>query len=625
MGTTPMRDWVRGRLTGRLDRDRLLREAALPASVADLIETVVRRTRLWRSEKVEVTRELIAHFRDGLAAGAAADQLIADFGEPGRSAKLIRRAKRRNRPLPWRAMIYTRNGIGLLLLALIAIYGVLAARYFSGRPTISRDYLAELNAPARAVPEADRAWSLYRQGMFLLPPVPPGYDKVAGMLDDLEPRDPRREPSIAYLRACAPALEKFAEAAAKPVLGTIISHDPDTELEAHWARLEGRTPAVSPPGRPDMGLVSVLIPSLGKFRSIARIVAADAQLAAIDRDPARVERDLRTLMGLSDHLTENPFLIGQLTGLALASLASEQVMHQVDRWPGLLADDQLRDLAHRLASVSHGEFRVHLAGELAFFDDTMQRLYTDDGHGDGRIAAGALHRARSIMTPEWPSGDSEFTAEDMFGPVVMGMTAGRAAVTRLQRSLVAEAQAFGDRKMWERGEPEVTSAIVELADDPISKARYWPAIMLMPAFDRLPATADVTTQRRDAALTAIALELSRRRTGEFPPSLDTLTPGLLPQLPPDQFDGQPIKYALLNGRPVLYSVGVDRKDDGGRPPAGPSTAESAWVSPAQARRMLADPVRRPRIDGDWILFPPARAEVPPPAATDEGGDTGPAS
>ncbi|MCC6676255.1 MAG: hypothetical protein IT436_03845 [Phycisphaerales bacterium] len=613
MSTTPMRDWIRGRLTGRLDRDRLLEDAALPGPLAELIRQVARRTRLWRTEKVEVTRELIAHFRDGLASGADPIALAADFGDPARAARLIRRAKRRGRPLPWRAMIYTRNGLAGILAAMVIIYIGLAARYFTGRPTISRDYLAELNHPSLSMSESDRAWPLYREGMFLLPPVPPGLDSIAGMLDALDPQDPRREPYIEYLRACGPALEKFAQAGERPGLGAILSTEDDAELSRHWERLQGGGPAAAPP--PSAGeapdLISVQIRYLGKFRSIARILAADAQLAALEQDKARVERDLQTMVALTDHTIDHPFLIGQLTGHALMAYSSEQILHHIDRYPDVLTEDQMRNLAHRLSSVSDGKLRVRLSGEIAFFDDLMQHLYTDDGHGDGRLAGGAVQLAQSLLST-LPFNHDRLTLDSAAGPLVMGVTAGRAEITRLYRSYVAEAQALGDQPMWDRGEPKVTASIEQLVADPFKKARYWPALLLIPAFDRLPASADATTQRRDAALTAIALELHRRRAGSYPESLAPLAPALLPELPPDQFDGRPIKYFIRDSRPVLYSIGPDRKDDRGRPPNAESPAAEGFYSPDQARRMLADPVQRARIDGDWILFPPAKPTVPPP-------------
>jgi hypothetical protein len=36
----------------------------------------------------------------------------------------------------------------------------------------------------------------------------------------------------------------------------------------------------------------------------------------------------------------------------------------------------------------------------------------------------------------------------------------------------------------------------------------------------------------------------------------------------DPFDGKPLKLAVRDGHPVLYSVGPDAKDDGGAPFVG---------------------------------------------------------
>src|SRR5690242_10958028 len=93
---TPIRDLVRGRLTGRLDIAGRIDRADLPAPAKDLVRRVVRKTRLGSLEKLDVADELIAHFRDGLDAGESIEQLARSFGDEARAAKLIRRAKIRN-------------------------------------------------------------------------------------------------------------------------------------------------------------------------------------------------------------------------------------------------------------------------------------------------------------------------------------------------------------------------------------------------------------------------------------------------------------------------------------------------------------------------------------------------
>jgi hypothetical protein len=62
---TPVRDALRGRITGRLDVSGAIESSGLPQTAKDLIRRVVRRTRLWRIERADVAQELIAHFADG--------------------------------------------------------------------------------------------------------------------------------------------------------------------------------------------------------------------------------------------------------------------------------------------------------------------------------------------------------------------------------------------------------------------------------------------------------------------------------------------------------------------------------------------------------------------------------
>jgi hypothetical protein len=70
--------------------------------------------------------------------------------------------------------------------------------------------------------------------------------------------------------------------------------------------------------------------------------------------------------------------------------------------------------------------------------------------------------------------------------------------------------------------------------------------------------------RRRSALTALAIERYRlTHQGLRPQTLDLLTPSLLPKVPSDPFDGQPLRYRRLLRGYVVYSVGDDLKDNGG--------------------------------------------------------------
>src|SRR5882672_6020656 len=159
---TPLKDLVRGRVSGRLDVKGVIEASGLPAEAKEVVRRVVKRTRLWLSEMVEVAEELIAHFADGIESGRSVEDLVEEFGDAGKAAKLIRRAKKRNRPLAWHVL----RGLGWIMLVMLTIYACLAARFLLGRPTPKVDYVAALNEPMMAVPPDQRAWPIYRQAIL---------------------------------------------------------------------------------------------------------------------------------------------------------------------------------------------------------------------------------------------------------------------------------------------------------------------------------------------------------------------------------------------------------------------------------------------------------------------------
>ena len=69
----------------------------------------------------------------------------------------------------------------------------------------------------------------------------------------------------------------------------------------------------------------------------------------------------------------------------------------------------------------------------------------------------------------------------------------------------------------------------------------------------------------DLARTAGALERYYHAHGEYPGSLDALKPQFIETIPHDIINGQPLHYVRMdNGRFLLYSVGWNGTDDGGR-------------------------------------------------------------
>ncbi len=81
----------------------------------------------------------------------------------------------------------------------------------------------------------------------------------------------------------------------------------------------------------------------------------------------------------------------------------------------------------------------------------------------------------------------------------------------------------------------------------------------------------------DEAVLACALERHRLVHGKFPDSLDALVPRFMAKLPHDIITGEPLKYRRDGDGYVLYSVGWNEKDDGGKGDKISGSEDGDWV------------------------------------------------
>src|SRR5207245_1249906 len=63
---------------------------------------------------------------------------------------------------------------------------------------------------------------------------------------------------------------------------------------------------------------------------------------------------------------------------------------------------------------------------------------------------------------------------------------------------------------------------------------------------------------------ALAVRMYYLEHGRYPGRVSEISKKWLPAVPIDLWD-QPIAYRLKDGQPIIYSLGPDGKDDGGRP------------------------------------------------------------
>ena len=657
---TPMRDLVRGRVTGRLDIERMLEASSLSEAAASKVRNVVKRTRLWRLEKVDVAHELIAHFLDGIETGMPIDELIETFGDEKQTAKLIRRAKKRQRPMPWHVFAWAR----LCLLTFFGVY-VLAALYLmTGSPSVTTDYLTQLNKKAAAVPAEEAAWPLYREALLELDldeerewetPIPYYSNLPAQKLEEMEeqakqnyemfgggygsgelypesqsyldppyehtrwerlekslrPGTPGWGATVAYLNEHQGTIELIRRGAAKSGLGFEVGFTCDySEVDRRVMNIHA-DPALlaSEAGKTyrdlDRALIGVFLPHLQPMRRLAQLLSADALRSAEAGDGLTALEDINAVLNLSEQCDEHPFLINGLVGLSIRVMSFRAVQTVLIKHPGLWSDEQLTELTHRLASVEVSH-EAWLNSERLWFYDYLQRTYTDDGNGGGQITKQGVQNFESYGSGSDPFGGPHMpytNAMIVAGlPAASVLVAPRGEMRRIYDELMDQAILEGYKPLWEYDQEALMESRVErMAETHITRLRYLPIIIFMPALSSVTKTIHNEAGLREGVLIGITLELYRREHGDWPDALSALSPTYLPSIPVDRLTGAPVKYRVKDAGPVVYSVGVDGDDDGGRPPVerdGDIVNEMA--SPKQ---YSGESMAEEAYDGDWVLWP----------------------
>lgn len=590
---TPLRDVLRFRMTGRLDWKFRLAAADLPSSTADLIYRVVQRTGLWRLEKAAVTDELIAHFADGVVAGSTAEQLLDSFGDERVAAKLIRRAKRRGRPWPWKVW----NAGLRVMAAVLATYAVLLIRFCVSKPTISIDYLATLNAPIVAVPQSDRAWPLWRQAILACA----DRDKDGGLAfadavyDQGEPNVPWSE-TVRWLDQHGAGVELARQAAQKPALGFVLGPGGSADDPSMPFPSLRQIPFTAGNEHSGESVVEAGLPHLNYLWRIGSFLSLDARLAAERGEGARAERDVMAMFGLGRQLeSSDGFLVSQGVGMGVDRSALRRVRMILSAFPQLLSDEQLVRIAHAISGPRVAADLMTFGVEREVFADIVQRSFTDDGYGNGQITLAGLRFVGRLTA--WMSDSSRPDSIHLAAASSLSvLSVSRAELMIRYNRLMDQTEANFRRPVREVDLRNAPKQFDVMKSFWLGQLRFAIWETFMKDLSRSQAACERYLGDRDGVEVGIAVELYRRQHGHFPSSLKQLTPGLLPEVPADRITGDPVKYKLIDGKPVVYSVGADRIDDGGMPPNAPD----AFARETDAAQWGVDSRRVPR--GDWLLF-----------------------
>lgn len=161
----------------------------------------------------------------------------------------------------------------------------------------------------------------------------------------------------------------------------------------------------------------------------------------------------------------------------------------------------------------------------------------------------------AVVTGPWTRGVAPSRIWNLTSPLFHALPTARAAVDRY----IAKAAELSDITACLRAEAEITTY---RSDDDLTVlsglGRGNFELMIGALHRRHLASCEL-----DAGVTMLALAEYHGVHREYPQKLEALIPDFLPRLPLDYVDRQPLRYIRTVDDYLLYSIGEDRRDDGG--------------------------------------------------------------
>jgi hypothetical protein len=534
----------------------------LPGCAVEFIRLVIKKMRYRRSVQQDVQAELATHFEDELKSCAAdkereqkARQLISDFGDVKLLAVLLRRAKKRCRPV-WRTVAArTFQTMGVLILFFV-FYTVW---FLTGKPTINVDYLAMLNQRNKPqVRDEDNAWPHYEKAIALFTEPnqelneiggfsAPGHISLGGLTEE-EQQKIRK-----WVELNEAAWQEFVKASSKSYCYREYQYDPNAKDENKW-------------------LFNVLLPHLAEIKGLARLGRWQARIQIDANQPRQALEDCLSIARSGSHWQGKGTLIEQLVGLAISSLACEEILNIAGTKH--LSPVDLKYLQQQLSQIYPQSFPLmNMEGERLLFMDAVQHLFTESGPGGGHLVP---HKLVYL-------GDITGSADEVRINMVRLPFYTAAAMVHAGRD---ETIAKGNEIYDYQGKRAKMSPYQRHISDPngfndmisaLSKYRYFLIHIIMPAVDRASELAYRGRASHQATITILALKRWRLEENEYPANLDELVAaGYLKELPADPFSDKTLVYKRTGDDFTLYSVGSNFKDDGGESGKDSKGRPSKW-------------------------------------------------
>lgn len=453
------------------------------------------------------------------------------------------------------------------LVAFATLYGIAWMRYFAARPWLSHDYSQELLART-ALPEDQRSYSQFRDySLHNRKEVRwEKYPKVFAdaVMFDIVPGEDAWPEAERFCRDCVDDIAMVRRAAVMPGFGAPMSNAYDSVVfeEMIKPNLPEDSPFKNVPIN-NPALVEIEMVHMSWTRGIVRALLLDSRVAAAEGDTDRSVGDMVAVLGISEQFAKEPFSEAMRLRTAIRSVADEEIRRVLTVSPDLFSEDQLKRLAAAVQKGRSEGRQFPMETEQIRFNDWLQRCYTRDGSGDGRLTPRGAMAVEELCEVDLPEIIAKAWKWRALQPLlVLGAPSRKDMNDEFERMFAAALRDQNVRPYLGAGN-ETREMDSRAKSSRLTRIRYAPALIYAERLANITQDGETIVADADATLVSLGVEIYRRRVGAYPTSLDQLVPDVMAAVPIDGRDGKPLKYSVRDGKPVVYSSGPDGVDDGG--------------------------------------------------------------
>jgi hypothetical protein len=310
---------------------------------------------------------------------------------------------------------------------------------------------------------------------------------------------------------------------------------------------------------PAMLLATVLY-GVQQRREFANALALRSMLRVADGKYDAAWQDLLACHRLGRLVGRGTFLIDGLVGVAIDTIASDADLAFLDsaRPDAKTLKSCLADL-ERLPPMPSMADKVEVAERFMFLDAVVM-----------------LDRDGAVQLEKLIGMKGKQVAEINWEPA---LRIGNRWFDRLTAAMRVKDRAKREQQLdeiekdlkglkWRISDPEpVGKALLDKKTTPTMRGEIFGELLtglMVPAVRKVQNAEDRVEQLRGNRQVAIALARYQRDKGAYPKKLEELAPAYLAEIPPDLFTGKTLKYLPSDNGYLLYSFGVNGRDDQGR-------------------------------------------------------------